>query len=98
VSLKVKTTCPLGSECEKIVDGEIHRCAWYVELQGTNPQDGTPINESKCAMAWQPLLMIEGNGAQRGITQSILSLREETIKRQETAIGVINGIKSIKSQ
>lgn len=98
MSIKVKTTCPLGSECEKVVGDEIHRCAWYVKLQGKNPQDDTPMDEWRCSMAWQPILMVEGNGAQMHVNKSVLSLREETIKRQEIALGVFDELKSIKAE
>ena len=98
MSLEVKTTCPLGSECEKIVDGVIHRCAWYVTIKGKNPQDNTDIDESRCAIAWQPILAIEQTATAVHTNQSIQSMRNETIKRQEIAMGALDGLKRITNQ
>ena len=88
--MEIKITCPLGSECERIANGHIERCAWYVEIQGTDPQSGKEVRESKCAMAWQPILAIEGNGVNNQVAASIQSLRNETVKRQNLALESIN--------
>ena len=88
--LKVIETCPLGHTCEKIVGDHIERCAWYVKLIGKNPQDGKDIDESRCSMAWQPILMIEGNGLAMGTNASIQSMRNESLKRQDLALGALN--------
>ena len=85
-------TCPLGSKCEEIIDNKLHRCAWFVKLEGTNPQNGERIDQEKCAMAWTPLLMIEGNGATAGINASVQSLRNETVERQNIAIQMVHGM------
>ena len=90
--IKTVITCPLGSECEKVVDGELHRCAWYVSLEGQHPQDGTRISESKCAMAWQPLLMVESTRESSRIGASVQSLRNETLRQQKDAIEVIKNV------
>ena len=88
--LEIELTCPLGSTCEQIIDGKIHRCAWYVELKGKDPQTGEDIAESRCAMAWQPLLAIEGNGAIKGVAISVQSLRNEHSKRQDKALEALD--------
>lgn len=87
--LEVDIICPLGGKCEEVVGGKIHRCAWYVELEGENPQNGMLIKESKCAMAWQPILMVEGSRETGRVAASVQSLRNETVKQQEKAIEVI---------
>ena len=92
--MKVVTTCPLGSECEKAcANNTIERCAWYIKLSGKNPQTGEPIDEWRCSMAWQPILMIEANGAAQGIAASLQSLRNETVARQNLALELIDGKK-----
>jgi len=95
MAVKVVYTCPLGSTCEKIVGNEIHRCAWYTEVMGTNPQTGEPLNQTKCAIAWMPILQIETAMTNRGQTEAICSLRDETAKRQQEALikltGQLNG-------
>ena len=88
--MEVKIVCPLGSECEKAVDANtIERCAWYVKLGGKNPQTGEVVDEWKCAMAWQPLLMVESTGVSAGVASSVQSLRNETIKRQDEALKLV---------
>lgn len=91
--MDVKITCPLGHTCEKAVDGAIERCAWYVKMTGKDPQSGKDIEESRCSMAWQPILMVEANGMANNIGASIQSLRNETVKRQTAALEVIKNAK-----
>jgi hypothetical protein len=98
MAVKIKTICPLGCECEKVSGDSIERCAWYVKLQGNNPQDGSPIDEWRCSIAWQPLLLIQGNGMLAGTNESIQSLRNETVKRQDIALGVMNNVTAIESK
>lgn len=88
--MDIISTCPLGSHCERIIKGHIERCAWYVEMEGKHPQSGKDIRESRCAMAWQPILALEGNGINHHTAASIQSLRNETVKRQNLALEVIN--------
>lgn len=83
--MKIELSCPLGSTCEKIVDDHIERCAWYVEVAGVKP-DGEQVNEWACAMTWMPMLQIETARTNRGQTQAIESMRNETIKRQDKAM------------
>ena len=79
-------TCPLGSKCEEIKDNKLHRCMWYTQIAGTNPQTGQQVDESKCSLAWMPILLIENARTNQGQTEAICSLREETIKRQDNAM------------
>ena len=95
--LETVTTCPLGSECREVKDGKIHHCAWYIKLQGKNPQTGEPVDDYRCAIAWQPILAIEGNGASHSIAASVQSLRNETVKRQDAALGAFINAKTISS-
>lgn len=98
MSIKITTVCPLGCECEKAVEGGIERCAWYVKLRGQDPQSGSDIDEWRCSMAWQPILMIEGNSMANKTASSIQSFRNETVARQEIALGVITNAKTITSK
>jgi hypothetical protein len=67
-------TCPLGNECEKVADGKIHRCAWYTTIDGQTT-DGVKTTDSKCAIAWWPILQIDACRDTRGNTASIDALR-----------------------
>lgn len=74
--IETKLTCPLGSHCERIIDGVVERCSWYVELSGTNPQTGEQIhNVSRCAMNWIPILLVENTGKTNQVGAAVESLR-----------------------
>ena len=82
MSLEVELTCPLGSTCEEVKDGKIHRCAWYTKVVGKNPQSEEQIDEWKCAIAWMPILQVEMSQTNRGQTHALESFRNETVKGQ----------------
>lgn len=86
--MKAIITCPLGHKCEEIRDNQLYRCAWYTELAGMD-QAGNSVNEYRCAIAWQPVLMVEMSSTNRGQTHAIESLRNETIRRQDLALSAI---------
>jgi hypothetical protein len=85
----IVTTCPLGSTCEEVKAGAVHRCAWYTEMKGVDAA-GDDHNEWKCAMTWMPILQTEVAGTQRSVAASVESMRNETIKRQDLAIESMN--------
>lgn len=91
--MEIVIDCPLGSKCEYIGDDKkLHRCAWYVEMAG-RAADGREYNEWKCAMAWQPILMVELSSTNRGTSAAVESLRNETVARQDAALNlVLNGV------
>lgn len=80
MSIPVKLTCPLGSKCEEIKDGAIHRCAWYMEVHGKNSNTGENLNEWGCSMAWMPLMMIENSKQQQTTSVAVESFRNEMVK------------------
>ena len=86
--ITTKTTCPLGHVCEEIKNNEIHRCAWYTQVAGQLP-DGTDTNESKCAMAWMPILMIENAMTNRGQTAALESFRNEVVTASNTTNNIL---------
>jgi hypothetical protein len=67
--------CPLGSECERIVDGKLEICMWQVHLEGKNPQNGKDVDRKDCAMAVLPILMVQATEASRQISSSADSVR-----------------------
>jgi hypothetical protein len=83
MEIKTVLTCPLGSVCEEIKGDALHRCAWFTQLAGRNPQTGETINERACAIAWLPLMQVEVAQSNRGTAEAVVSLREETIRRQD---------------
>ena len=95
-NMERKKSCPLGSKCEEIKGDVLYTCHWYIELKGKNPQTDEVINEKGCAMAWLPILMIENSSHNILTTQAVYNLRDETIKRQEEAMSLINGVSDAK--
>jgi len=81
--LEVVLTCPLGSECEEIKDNKIHRCMWYTNVKGKDPQSEELIDEWSCAITWLPTLQIETSQTQRGVSSALESFRNETVKGQK---------------
>ena len=67
--------CPLGGECERIVDGKLEICMWQVHLEGKNPQNGKDVDRKDCAMAVLPILMVQATEASRQISSSADSVR-----------------------
>jgi len=85
MEIKTVLTCPLGSKCEEIKDGAIHRCTWYTKLAGTNPNTGEQVDEHGCAIAWLPMLMIENSMQQRSTSAAVESFRNEMTTANQTS-------------
>ena len=85
MDIKTVLTCPLGSKCEEVKDGAIHRCAWYITLAGTNPNTGDKVDEKGCAMAWLPMLMIENSMQQRSTSAAVESFRNEMTNANQSS-------------
>lgn len=85
MEIKTVVTCPLGSKCEEIKDGAVHRCAWFITLAGKNPTSGEQINERGCAMSWVPILLIENSAQQRATGDAVTSFRDTMTKENETS-------------
>lgn len=83
--VKTELSCPLGSKCEEIRDGALHRCAWFIELAGTNPNTGESINERGCAMAWLPVLLVENASTNRQTSAAVESFRNEMVRSTEVS-------------
>ena len=80
--------CPLiGEECME------HGCAWYINIQGVNPQDGKIIDQWQCAIAAIPMLQIETSQAARATQSATVEVREEINKAtQATVMAALNKI------
>jgi hypothetical protein len=85
MQLEVKTNCPLDGfkPCRQL------DCAWFTKLQGTNPQNGQPIDEFGCAIAWLPVLMIENSQQQRQTGAAVESFRNEMVKANQSNLQLI---------
>lgn len=76
-----KMICPLMQkpciEDGTVVDGEIHACKFWVQVQGKHPQSGETINHYDCTLCWTPVLMIENSKVNRETGAAVESLRNE---------------------
>ena len=79
-NIPVRLSCPLGSRCEEVKDGAIHRCAWFTQMQGQHPSTGESVDEWGCAIAWMPVLSVEMSRTNRGQTAALESFRNEVVK------------------
>lgn len=89
MEIKTTLTCPLGHKCEEAKDGAIHRCAWFVQMAGQNPQTGEMIDEKGCAMSWMPVLLVENSRVSRGTSAAVESFRNEMVKANEVSQQVL---------
>ena len=85
MTIPVVLTCPLGSKCEEIKGGAIHRCAWFIKLAGNNPSTGESVDEQGCAMSWVPILLIENSKQQRSTGAAVESFRNEMASASEAS-------------
>ncbi|PRC90979.1 hypothetical protein [Solimicrobium silvestre] len=79
MEIKTVISCPLGSKCEEIRGDALHRCAWFIQLAGTNPNTGDAVDERGCAMSWVPILLIENSQQQRSTNAAVESFRNEVV-------------------
>jgi hypothetical protein len=81
--LEMSVFCPLGKKCEEIENSKAFRCAWFVKLIGKDPQSKNDVDEWGCAIGWIPIMLVEVAQMSRGTSASVISLRDETVKRQD---------------
>ena len=86
MKFEVKANCPLDGfkPCRQI------DCAWFVQLRGTNPNTGQDIDEWGCAMAWQPILMIENSQQQRQTAAAVESFRNEMVASNQATFSLFS--------
>ncbi len=94
MKLEVKQNCPLDSfnPCRQF------ECAWFMKIQGKNPNDGKDIEEWGCAMSWLPILLIENAQQNRQTGAAVESFRNEMVEtnKQSIAAMLISGSKKDK--
>lgn len=85
MKIESKANCPLNgfNPCKQL------ECAWFLQIQGTNPNTGQEINEWGCAMSWLPILTIENSQQQRQTGAAVESFRNEMVKANETGQRVL---------
>ena len=89
MKLEVKQNCPLSdfSPCKQF------DCAWFMKIDGTNPNTGKPTEEWGCAMAWLPVLLIENAQQSRQTGAAVESFRNEMVESNK----ISQALSAIKS-
>lgn len=81
--MDAKVFCPhIQDECIKdgaIRDGELVKCAFWIHVQGQDPQNGEVVNQGGCAITWMPMLMIENSRVNRETGAAVESMRNENV-------------------
>lgn len=67
--------CPInGKKCRE------HKCDWYIQIMGSNPNTGQELNQWGCAVTFIPVLLIENSQQQRQTGKAIESFRNEMVR------------------
>ena len=85
MAIETITFCPLGSECETVKDGKIHKCMWHIKVVGTDPQTGEDVDQYGCAMAWMPLIAVSTGKQIHSNTAAIESFRNEMVNANQVS-------------
>ena len=92
MKLEVQDNCPLNNfkKCKQF------KCAWFVQMKGTSPNDGKEVDEYACAMAWLPLLLVENAMQSRQSGAAIESFRNEMVKANQSNQNILQLSKIIE--
>ena len=77
--------CPLiQKKCKE------HKCKFYTQIMGKNPNTGEDVNQFDCAVTWLPMLLIEGSQQTRQSGAAIESFRNEMVKMNENSLNLLS--------
>ena len=90
MQLDVKHNCPLNNfePCKQL------DCAWFIKLDGKDPNTGKDIDEFGCAVAWMPMLLIENAQQSRQTGAAVESFRNQMVRQNETSHDLLEKIKN----
>ena len=78
MKLQAGSFCPLiKKDCVE------HKCKFYIQVLGKNPNTGQDVNQWDCAVSWLPMLLIEGSQQTRQAGSAIESFRNEMVNAQQ---------------
>lgn len=85
MKLEAKANCPLNGfqQCKQL------DCAWFLQIQGKNPNTGEEVNDWGCSMSWLPMLLIENSMQQRQTGAAVESFRNEMVRSNEEASAML---------
>ena len=76
-----KKFCPLLNK--KCIE---HKCAWFTNVSGSNPQTGVEFDRWECSITFIPLLQIEQTKAALGNQAATVEVRNGVAKVAEAAV------------
>jgi hypothetical protein len=94
MKIEPKPNCPLDgfNPCRQL------ECAWFMKIQGKNPQNGQDIDDWGCSMSWLPIMMIENSQQQRSTGAAVESFRNEMVKANEVGQRVLLAAAGVPQQ
>lgn len=87
--METVTYCPLKSKCIDVIDGKIQKCAWHTQLRGMNPQTGQELDQTGCAIAFLPILLVENSQQQHQTSHAVESFRNQMMTGNDQMLGVM---------
>lgn len=63
-------------------------CWKWIQIQGSDPNTGQPVDQWKCADAWLPILTIENSQQQRSTGAAVESLRNVVAEAKDNRQGI----------
>lgn len=86
-------TCPLlKTRCVE------HRCRWYIQLLGNDPQTGERLNKWGCAVEWLPVLLIENSQQQRQTAAAVEAFRNESVNNARSVAAALVEVANAAAQ
>ena len=61
-----------------------HKCAWYTQVSGVNPQTGQPVDDWGCAVSWLPMMSIEMAQKSNQTGAAVETFRNEVVKANQS--------------
>ncbi len=63
-----------------------HKCAWYTQVRGRDPNTDKEVDQWGCAVAWLPMLLIENASQSRSTGAAVESFRNTMVSQNQKAL------------
>lgn len=70
-----------------VIEGKCNR---WMQIQGSDPNTGESVNQSRCVDDWIPMLLIENSQQQRQTGAAVESFRNEMVNKPPIIIKSLN--------
>jgi len=85
--------CPFHKKDMSLV---CHKCPWWTQLRGTNPQTGSEVDEWGCAIGMMPMLLCENSKESRQTGAAVESFRNELVRSNWATVEALTKIANRK--